>query len=363
MTLPRPYRVVLFAGVLFVTWTLFSQLTILLLAVLLTVIVALPLTLATDWLHRHHVPRPVGAIGCMLVVLAAVAGFGALIAPTILSQVERLLDELPALVERLRARLGVEDRQGAAADAGFQLQALLRGYFEDPASLIGPVRMVLTNVVTVVGGVLLVLLTAVYAAINPRPLVTGFVRLVPPEGRRRAQHVLGRLAESWLGWLKGTAMNMVLTGALTYVALSLLGIEHALVFALLTALLEAVPYFGPILAAIPPVLFALTQSVELAVLTLGTYTVIQQVESNVIVPLVMARAVQLHPAVVAIGVVVIGQLLGIMGVLLAVPILTALVILAQELWVLPHERRATTPAAPRYRDATAARALADTAAR
>jgi len=342
MTLPRPYRVVLFAGSLLVAWTLFWQLTILLLAVLLTVIVALPLTRATDWLHGHRVPRAVGAIGCVLIGLVALAGFGALIAPTLVAQVERLLDELPAVVQRLSARLGVRDEGGAAADAGLQLQTLLRGYVEDPASLVGPIRTVLTSAVAVTGGILLVLLTAVYAAIDPRPLVAGLLRLVSPEGRPRAELVLGRLAGSWLGWLKGTAVDMVLTGALTFAALSLLGIEHALVFALLTALLEAVPYFGPILAAIPPVLFALTQSVELAALTLATYAVIQQVESNVIVPLVMARAVQLHPAVVAIGVVVVGQLLGVMGVLLAVPILTGLVILAQELWVLPRERRVTT---------------------
>ncbi len=183
------------------------------------------------------------------------------------------------------------------------------------------------------------MLTALYAAINPRPLVAGAIRLVRPERRNHAVRILDRIRTSWLGWLKGTAIDMVLTGGLSFAALSLLGIRHALVFALLTALLEVVPYFGPILAAIPPVLYALTQSVELALLTLAVYTVIQQVEGNVIVPLVMAQTVRLHPALLAIGVVVIGQLFGLMGVLLAVPILTAGVVLVQELWVLPRERR------------------------
>ncbi len=195
----------------------------------------------------------------------------------------------------------------------------------------------LTTTAAFFGGIVLVVLSAIYAAVNPRPLVSGIVRLVPPEGRRHAEHILCRLRTSWLGWLKGTAVDMVLTGALTYAALTVLGIEHALVFALLTGLFEIVPYLGPILAAIPPVLYALTQSVELALLTLAVYTLIQQIEGNVIVPLVMSKAVQLHPALLAIGVVVIGQLFGLMGVLLAVPILTALVVLVQELWVLPRE--------------------------
>lgn len=223
------------------------------------------------------------------------------------------------------------------ARAGLEIQAVVESYLDEPTRLLGRVRDVLTTALAFFGGIVLVVLTAIYAAINPRPLVGGIVRLVPPEGRPHAEQILWRLRTSWLGWLKGTAVDMVLTGALTYAALSVLGIEHALVFALLTALLEIVPYFGPILAAIPPVLYALTQSVELALLTLAVYTLIQQIEGNVIVPLVMAKAVQLHPALLAIGVVVVGQLFGIVGILLAVPILTALVVLVQELWVLPRE--------------------------
>ncbi|MBW3653248.1 MAG: AI-2E family transporter [Actinobacteria bacterium] len=336
MSLALPYRVVLFAGLLLAVWTLFWQLSVLLLAVLLTVIVALPLTAVTDWLQRHHVPRPVGAIGTVLLALAAVAAFGYLIAPTLATQAERAIAEIPTVVQRVREQLGLA-ANAETARAGFEIQAFVQSYLDDPTRLAGRVRNVLTTALAFFGGILLVLLTAIYAAINPRPLVDGMIRLVPPEGRRHAEQILCRLRESWLGWLKGAAVDMLLTGALTYAALSVLGLEHALVFALLTALLEVVPYFGPILAAIPPVLYALTQSVELALLTLAVYTLIQQIEGNVIVPLVMSKAVQLHPALLAIGVVVIGQLFGLMGVLLAVPILTALVVLVQELWILPRE--------------------------
>lgn len=101
-------------------------------------------------------------------------------------------------------------------------------------------------------------------------------------------HILRRLRRDWLGWLKGVAVDSVLTGALTYGART----RPWLVFAVLTGLLEVVPYFGPILAAVLP---TLTQSVELALLTLALFTVIQQVEGNVIVPLVMSQAVRLHP--------------------------------------------------------------------
>jgi len=337
MSLPMPYRAVLLAGALLAAWSLFWQLTVLVLATLLTVIVALPLTAATDRLERLRVPRPVGAIGTVLLALAAVVGLAVLVAPTVVTQVDRAVDEIPAVVDRLQKRLGLDT---PGRDAGFEVQGMIQSYLDDPSRLAGRVRDVLSTTVAFAGGIVLVILTAVYAAINPRPLVTGLVRLVPPAGRDHAEHILDRLRTSWLGWLKGTAVDMLLTGLLTYGALSLLGLEHALVFALLTALLEVVPYFGPVLAAIPPTLYALTQSVELAVLTLAVFTLIQQIEGNVIVPLVMAQAVRLHPALLALGVVVVGQLFGLMGVLLAVPILTALVVLVQELWVRPREAAA-----------------------
>ncbi len=340
MTPAPAYRVVLFAAALYVGWTLFWQLSVLMLTGLLAVIVALPLVASTDWLERFRVPRPVGAIASMLVALTVAVGTLALLLPTLTAQLDRLTAQLPALVTDLRAQLRTLGLGNGSADEGLRFQALVRGYLDDPARLLGPVGTVLTGVVSVVGGLLLVLLTALYAAANPKPLVTGLVALVPPAGRDRARHILGRLRADWLGWLKGTAIDMVLTGLLTFAALSVLGLEHALVFAALTVLLEVVPYFGPVLAAIPPVLFALTQSVELAVLTLVVFTAIQQIEGNVIVPLVMSRTVNLPPAVLAFGVVIVGSLFGVMGVLLAVPILSAAVILVQELWIAPREKRA-----------------------
>jgi predicted PurR-regulated permease PerM len=93
------------------------------------------------------------------------------------------------------------------------------------------------------------------------------------------------------------------------------------------------------------VLFAFTDSPEQAVLTLGVYVLVQQIEGNVIIPLVMAQRVKLHPALIAIGVVVVGQLFGYLGLFVAVPIISMAVILGDELWVKPNERtRGVKPA-------------------
>jgi predicted PurR-regulated permease PerM len=115
------------------------------------------------------------------------------------------------------------------------------------------------------------------------------------------------------------------------------GLDFAIFFAVLSALLVVVPYFGAIAGAIPPTLFALTDSPGKAVLVLGAYILVQQLESNVTIPIIMAQRVRLHPAVIAIGVVVVGQLFGFIGLFVAVPILSLIIIAVEEFWVKPVE--------------------------
>ena len=146
-----------------------------------------------------------------------------------------------------------------------------------------------------------------------------------------------RLRESWVGWMQGVLIDMFVSGILFYIGLTLIGLDFAIVFAVFSALLVVIPYFGAIAGGIPPVLFALTDSPGKALLVLGIYLLVQQIESNLTIPLVMAQRVKLHPAVVAIGVVIVGQLFGFIGLFVAVPILSLVVIAVDELWVQPLE--------------------------
>ncbi len=153
------------------------------------------------------------------------------------------------------------------------------------------------------------------------------------------RHLLGRLRDAWVGWLEGVLVDMLVTGVLLYVGLTLIGLDFAIFFAVFSALLVVIPYFGAILGAIPVVLFALADGPGTALAALIVYLVVQQVESNLIIPVVMSQRVKLHPALIAIGVVLVGQLFGFVGLFVAVPILSMFVILVDELWVKPLEAR------------------------
>ena len=148
---------------------------------------------------------------------------------------------------------------------------------------------------------------------------------------------MARLRMAYIGWLKGMAIGMVVLGGLTYFGLRLVGLQFAAFFAVFTAVAMIVPYFGALASSIVPILYALTFSTEKAILVAIVYIAAHQLESNVIQPQVVARNVELHPAVIAIGVVAVEQLFGFVGLIVAVPVLVTLKILVEELWIVPVE--------------------------
>src|SRR6185312_11272704 len=203
----------------------------------------------------------------------------------------------------------------------------------NPSQLLGPITTIGASVVTIIGGIVIGVITAFYIAAQPEPLTHGLLSLFSVDARPQAQETLRLIRAAWLGWLRGLAISMVLIGVMLYVALGLIvGLPFALVFSVLSACLEVVPYLGALASGIPPVAYALTISPTRAIVVLIVYILVHQIEANVIGPLVMARAVRLHPAVIAIGVVAVGEVFGLLGLIIAVPILSLITILVDELW-------------------------------
>jgi len=203
--------------------------------------------------------------------------------------------------------------------------------------LIGPLASIGLGLAGVIGALLLIMITAYYSAINPDPLIGGVRRLVPPAYRPRAETIMSRLRAAWIGWLQGLAAQMAFSGLLLWIGLTIIGLDFAIFFAVLTALFTVVPYFGAIASGLPPFLFALTDSPGKALLVLAVFALVQQAEGNLVIPLVMSRAVRLHPAVIAVGVVVVGKVFGFAGLVVAVPLISLVVVLVEELWVKPME--------------------------
>jgi predicted PurR-regulated permease PerM len=330
------YRTVLLAAGLLLIGLLFRQLVTLLLAILVTVVVAIPLAESARRLERYRIPRPVGALLTLIGGIGVVVLIIYLLITPFVDQTNQFVDDVPAIVDDLE-KVYADVTNQDAGEVGNNVQNFVERYTEEPDRLIGPLTSIGLNVAGILGALVLILITAYYMAIRPEPLVNGLVRLAPPPRREHLRYVLGRIRGSWIGWLQGVVIDMLVTFVMLYVALTIVGLDFAIFFAVLSALLVVVPYFGAIAGAIPPVLLALTDSPGKAILVLGAYILVQQLESNVTIPIIMANRVRLHPAVIAIGVVVVGQLFGFIGLFVAVPILSLIIIAVEEFWVKPVE--------------------------
>jgi predicted PurR-regulated permease PerM len=326
------YGAILLGAVLIAAGLVAQQLISLILATMLTIIVSLPLSVVAERLKPLGIPRPLGALIGLLVGLGIVAGGLALLLPALIEQARTLITDAPQLLRLAEVKLSsvTGDRPGHVAA---QLQRDLSTFVHNPSQLLGPITTIGASAVSLIGGVVIGLITAYYMAAQPEPLTAGLLSLFSPGVRPEAELTLGRIRAAWLGWLRGVAVSMVLIGVMLYVGLGLIvGLPFALVFSVLSACLEVVPYLGALASGIPPVAYALTISPSRAVVVLVIYVLVHQIEANLIGPLVMARAVRLHPAVIAIGVVAVGEVFGLLGLIVAVPILSLISILMDQLW-------------------------------
>ncbi len=346
-------RAVLLAFALLLIGLLFRQLATMLVAILITVLIAIPLAAcATALERRFRIPRAVGALIGLFVGLGVLAGTLILVLPRFVDEFNVFVDQVPDIVATLQAKLHALSNSSSGS-AGTDLQDYLQRFIDHPTDLIGPLASIGLSVAAILGGMILIIVTAFYIAANPDPLLEGTFSLLPPRRREWARRVAERLRVAWIGWMQGVLLDMVVTGVLLYIGLTLIGLDFAVIFAVVSALMVLIPYFGAIVGGILPTLYALTYSPEKALLALGIYVLIQQIEGHITIPLVMAQRVKLHPAVVAIGVVIVGRLFGFLGLFVAVPILSLFVIVVQEVWVRPMEQAPETGVDPHAPEAAA----------
>jgi predicted PurR-regulated permease PerM len=331
------FRTVLLVAALVLFFLAFQQLITLLIAVLATVLVAILLDAGASRLERRRIARPLGALLTLLAGVAVFAAILVLVVPPFVDETNKFVNNVPQIANDLQER--VHDITGASkSEIGHRAQKLARRYTDHPERLIGPLTSIGFGVAGVLTALVLMLIIAYYMAANPRPLTEGMLRLFPPDRREHAAYVMSRLRDAWVGWIQGVAVDMFVTGVLLYFGLSLIGLEYALVFAVISALLVLIPYYGAFVGAIPPVLFGFADSPGKGLLALAVYVGVQQVESNFTIPLVMSKTVSLHPAVIAIGVLVVGRLLGFAGLFVAVPVLSFMTITIEEFWIKPMEQ-------------------------
>jgi predicted PurR-regulated permease PerM len=334
----------------------------LVLTVFLGVLFALAVSAGVDRLQRWRVPRGVAAPLIVVAFVGLLAGFGTWVGPTVREQTIELRTKLPEALGKLelwvRSRGGgiIATITGLSEDtlatgpppnvAPTALDSAVAGVPVQPppaqtapslrdrllAQLGGVGRYflpVITSTVAVVAGIVLVLFLAIYLAIDPSIYRRGLLYLVPRQTRPRADKMLGAIAGTLRKWLVTQLIAMVVIGVVTTSVLLALKVRAAVPLGILAGLLEFVPTLGPILSALPAIAMGFVDSPEKALAVTLAYVGIQFLENHLLIPILMKEGIDLPPALTIVMQALMAIVFGILGLLVAVPLLATVMIAAR----------------------------------
>ena len=306
---------------------LLVELSGLILLVFGAVLVAVVFRALAEPIARHsRLPEPLALLIAVLIVFAIVGLSGWLFGAQIRAQFEQLQQILPQAWQTFESWLG-------ESDFGDQMLATARDWSPSGAVVMRNMGNLATATVGAIANLLLVVAAGIYLAVHPRIYRGGLLQLIPPQSRDAGRDAVNATGRALRLWLSAQLVGMVAIGALTTIGLWMIGVPSALALGLLAGLAEFVPIVGPVVAAIPALLIALTLGWEVFLWTLGLYLLIQQVEGHIIMPMVTKRAVDLPPALALFSIVALGLLFGPIGVLFGAPLAVVLFVLARELYV------------------------------
>lgn len=311
-------------AVLGVLWLLVKPLTLLIVAI----IIAQALMPVVGWLERF-MPRSIATLLPYLAMLAVLAGVGWLVLPQVVEQSRTLIAAAPEQIAMGRTWFDSVDVEGADRLAG-AIESFLQRFGDTLATLPFTVFNSLVDFV-------LVLFMSIYWLIATPQLHRFAMSLVPEPHRDRAGDIVHDMGSTMGGFVRGTVIDGTIVGILTWIGLTVIGLEYALLLAVIQGLAEFFPIVGPIVAAVPAILVGLTESPQQALIVAGFMLVLQQFEGNVLLPLIMRNQADVPPLLSLLAITAGVALGGLLGAIIAIPIAGALRIMIVRL-VAPAER-------------------------
>jgi len=323
---------------LIVGWLLIQAVAPVLLLFAVVFVFAMVLNPIVVALERHRIRRGFATI---IIVIAAIILFGvvALVGGRpLLDQIQELVRRLPGIAAAIQAQIGALAArhpllQGALPQADQVLNTLVSEFGGVASFLLHSTYNIVQALFAIIFGFLLF----IFVLSNPRPLVAGYLALVPDAYRDCAHRALTRMMCQMTAWARGVAINGVITGISTGVLLWLVGVQPAMLFGTLTFVGAFVPTVGPVVMALPALFVALGMGVGKFFLALACVLLVQQVESTILVPFVLGREMRLNPVVILFSALAMGSIFGIVGAMLAVPTAAFIGILIDEFYLRPRQ--------------------------
>ncbi|HEY3414235.1 MAG TPA: AI-2E family transporter [Armatimonadota bacterium] len=296
-------------------------------------LLAMAINPAVAWFEKRHTQRWVSVTALVLLLAGVVIGGLASLAPTLVDQSTRFINDAPQIGNSLQQHLKWLDHRFPAAHVAELANRLQSEASQSLSGIQSTATTVFTASVTTVVEAVLVVFLVVFVLSDPHPLVRGLRGVMPPQWQPEVTRIGELVVAKVQAWIQGSLILMLFIAVLDTIGLLVLGVPYALLWGVLSGLLEIIPTLGPIIAAVPPAIVGLTMPHPVTALyILGLYVVIQQIESNVLVPVVMSNKVRLHPVTLLCFLLVMAEFLGVFGALIATPLAATLKVLYMELY-------------------------------
>ncbi len=300
-------------------------------------LVAMVLNPIVAFLERRRIHR---GLAVALLALGFVAVFAlalSFLIPPLFTQVDELIRQTPEAWNRVQAQVhAFGQRYPSIQQAVPEADKVLDTVGARVGDLLGLLYKSSFRIVGGLFGSVFAVLLLAFVLINPQPLVVRFLTLVPDLHREASRRTLLRLTQQMAAWARGVVINGSISAVTTGLLLWFIGVQPALVFGFIAFLGEFVPMIGPILTSIPALFVALSMGVDKFGLALLAVLFVQQVETNVLVPFILGKSMELNPVSILFFTLAMSSLFGLTGAVLAVPAAALFKIVIDEFYLRHH---------------------------
>jgi predicted PurR-regulated permease PerM len=344
--IPRWVQLAVLPALLIIGWFVLGAISQVIFIFLVAALVALVLNPLVHGLERARVPRYAGVFLVYLGFVALVVLVAALVWPPVVHQLRSLTSALPGMGDQAGETLArlqrLSDRAGLGVDVAAQIRKTLTAIADRIPQFTGNVVDVGVTVVRQVTLFIIIVVLSIYMLLDGRRIGAFIARHFPTHVEEDGHEYVGRAKTAVVDYVKAQVLLSAVMGASVGVAmwiLSLVGAfpsggRYALFFGVWAGLMEAIPYLGPVLAAVPPSVVAVFDSPLSALWVIITFVLIQEVEGHILVPVIMGSRFRVHPLVVIFAILAGGEIHGITGMLIAIPLIP----LVKETWLFFRPR-------------------------
>jgi predicted PurR-regulated permease PerM len=278
-----------------------------------------------EWFERHGLGRGLASALAVLLVVVVILALLGLVLPPLITQGIQLTNALPDLIDRWRTTLE------RTPDILVSLEGIAHRLRDNPGAIFSSIlRFGVGAATTIFGGILLLTLT-LYFLIDRERVRAGVLRQVPAAYRERADLTISEVARICRAYFAGQAVLSASFAIVTFVLLTVLDVPFAAILAALAFFLDGIPNIGSLIAIILPALMGLTKSLTTAIIVAAVLIVYNQIENYLISPKVLSGRLKIPPVLTMIAILVGGNLFGILGIIIAIPLAGAIPVI-ERIW-------------------------------